>query len=123
MLEQIKKEKVVDIAGAINKMRHQRMKMVQTHVRLYIMRIHSYAAVLPQCMCIILQDQYIFLHDGMLESVTCGDTEISSANLRTAMRRLNRLNPADNTTGLHTQFKVKMSNLTSLCIQLHPLVL
>ena len=32
MLEQIKKEKVVDIAGAINKMRHQRMKMVQTPV-------------------------------------------------------------------------------------------
>ena len=36
VLEQIKKEKVVDIAGVINKMRHQRMKMVQTHVRLYI---------------------------------------------------------------------------------------
>ena len=32
VLEQIKKEKVVDIAGAINKMRHQRMKMVQTYV-------------------------------------------------------------------------------------------
>ena len=32
VLEQIKKEKVVDIAGAINKMRHQRMKMVQTPV-------------------------------------------------------------------------------------------
>ena len=42
----------------------------------------------------------------MLESVTCGDTEISSANMRTAMRKLNRLNPVDNTTGLHTQFKV-----------------
>ena len=32
VLEQVKKEKVVDIAGAINKMRHQRMKMVQTPV-------------------------------------------------------------------------------------------
>ena len=40
VLEQIKKEKVVDIAGAINKMRHQRMKMVQTHVRLYTIYIH-----------------------------------------------------------------------------------
>ena len=50
----------------------------------------------------------MFLHDAMLESVTCGDTEISSANLRTAMRKLNRLNPADNTTGLHTQFKVTL---------------
>ena len=34
VLEQIKKEHVVDIAGAINKMRHQRMKMVQTPVSL-----------------------------------------------------------------------------------------
>ena len=41
VLDQIKKEKVVDIAGAINKMRHQRMKMVQTHVRLYIKCIHE----------------------------------------------------------------------------------
>ena len=32
VLDQIKKEEVVDIAGAINKMRHQRMKMVQTPV-------------------------------------------------------------------------------------------
>ena len=32
VLEQVKKEKVVDIAAAINKMRHQRMKMVQTPV-------------------------------------------------------------------------------------------
>ena len=32
VLEQIKKEEVVDIAGAINKLRHQRMKMVQTIV-------------------------------------------------------------------------------------------
>ena len=32
VLEQIKKENVVDLAGIINKMRHQRMKMVQTPV-------------------------------------------------------------------------------------------
>ena len=32
VLDQIEKEQVVDIAGAINKMRHQRMKMVQTVV-------------------------------------------------------------------------------------------
>ena len=35
VLEQVKKEKLVDIAGAINKMRHQRMKMVQTVVSTY----------------------------------------------------------------------------------------
>ena len=32
VLDQIVKEQVVDIAGVINKMRHQRMKMVQTVV-------------------------------------------------------------------------------------------
>ena len=32
VLDQSKKEEVVDIAGAINKMRHQRMMMVQTPV-------------------------------------------------------------------------------------------
>ena len=52
VLEQIKKEKVVDIAGAINKMRHQRMKMVQTHVRLYIMYSYVCSCIIPIIMCI-----------------------------------------------------------------------
>ena len=36
VLEQVKKENMVDIAGAINKMRHQRMLMVQTSVSIGI---------------------------------------------------------------------------------------
>ena len=32
ILEQVEKEKMVDVSGVINKMRHQRMKMVQTVV-------------------------------------------------------------------------------------------
>ena len=36
VLEQIKKEKVVDIAGVINRMRHQRMSMVQTAVSIIL---------------------------------------------------------------------------------------
>ena len=39
VLEQIKKEWVVCIAGAINKMRHQRMKMVQTPVNGCILKL------------------------------------------------------------------------------------
>ena len=42
VLEQIKKEQVVDIAGVINKMRHQRMKMVQTPVRVNDILSSSY---------------------------------------------------------------------------------
>ena len=66
---------------------------------------------------IIYKEQYIFLHDAVLESVTCGDTEISSANLRLAVRKLNKINPADNTTMLQTQFKVNMQ--ASVSYNLH----
>ena len=32
LLEQVEKEKVIDVCGVITKMRHQRMRMVQTAV-------------------------------------------------------------------------------------------
>ena len=34
------------------------------------------------------QNQYIFVHDAILESVTCGDTQIETFSLRVAMRKL-----------------------------------
>ena len=46
------------------------------------------------------------MHDAILESVTCGDTEISSASLRLETQKLNTVNPVDTTTPLQTQFKV-----------------
>ena len=40
ILEQAEKQKRVDVSGVINKMRHQRMKMVQTAVsNVFIMAI------------------------------------------------------------------------------------
>ena len=36
------------------------------------------------------QDQYIFIHDAILESVTCGDTQIDAGNLRTSLDKLLR---------------------------------
>ena len=41
-LEQAKKEGVVDIAGIVNRLRQQRMKMVQTLVRT---RVHTHAFI------------------------------------------------------------------------------
>ena len=35
ILEQVEKEKLVDVSGVINKMRQQRMKMVQTAVSVF----------------------------------------------------------------------------------------
>ena len=54
-----------------------------------------------------LQEQYIFIHDAILESVTCGDTEISSANLRLIMKKMSKVNPETKATPLQTQFKVE----------------
>ena len=53
-----------------------------------------------------LQEQYVFIHDAILESLTCGDTEVNSANMRVAMKKLNQLDPKVNMTRLQTQFKV-----------------
>ena len=102
VLEQVKKENMVDIAGVINKMRHQRMKMVQTPVGIQ-------KCVPLTTLYRFLQEQYIFIHDGILESLTCGDTEISSANLRLALKKMNKVNQKDNMTPLQTQFKVDLT--------------
>ena len=48
----------------------------------------------------------MFIHDAILESVICGDTEISSANLRLALKKLTKKSPGDHASQLQKQFKV-----------------
>ena len=57
------------------------------------------------------QDQYIFIHDAILESVTCGDTEIEAGDLR---KRLAQLKTRDESgrSGLDLQFAVRLLNST-----------
>ena len=67
----------------------------------------------------MLQDQYIFIHDAILESVTCGDTQIEAGNLR---RRLTQLQKKDESgrTGFELQFSVSTQcgiMDTPLCVQ------
>ena len=42
----------------------------------------------------------MFIHDAILESVMCGDTEINATDLRSTLNR------KDNSPKLETQFKV-----------------
>ena len=51
------------------------------------------------------QDQYIFIHDVVLESVTCGDTQIDAGNLRTNLDKLLRTKQSENTE-MDIQFAV-----------------
>ena len=56
--------------------------------------------------CMYLQEQYIFAHDAVLESLTCGDTQILPADIRPAIAKLERRDPQTNKTGYESQFKV-----------------
>ena len=54
----------------------------------------------------LMQEQYIFIHDAILKSVMCGDTEINATNFRSTLMKMTRKNMEDNSTKLETQFKV-----------------
>ncbi|XP_017907483.1 PREDICTED: receptor-type tyrosine-protein phosphatase delta isoform X23 [Capra hircus] len=81
MLERIKHEKTVDIYGHVTLMRAQRNYMVQT------------------------EDQYIFIHDALLEAVTCGNTEVPARNLYAYIQKLTQTETGENVTGMELEFK------------------
>lgn len=83
MLERIKHEKTVDIYGHVTLMRAQRNYMVQT------------------------EDQYIFIHDALLEAVTCGNTEVPARNLYAYIQKLTQIETGENVTGMELEFKVR----------------
>ncbi|XP_063770102.1 receptor-type tyrosine-protein phosphatase delta isoform X31 [Pseudophryne corroboree] len=81
MLERIRHEKTVDIYGHVTLMRAQRNYMVQT------------------------EDQYIFIHDALLEAVTCGNTEVPARNLYAYIQKLTQIETGENVTGMELEFK------------------
>ncbi|XP_039648461.1 protein tyrosine phosphatase receptor type Db isoform X13 [Perca fluviatilis] len=81
MAERIKHEKTIDIYGHVTLMRSQRNYMVQT------------------------EDQYIFIHDALLEAVTCGNTEVPARNLYSYIQKLTQIEPGENVTGMELEFK------------------
>ncbi|XP_059847614.1 receptor-type tyrosine-protein phosphatase S-like isoform X12 [Hypanus sabinus] len=81
MLERIKHEKTVDIYGHVTLMRSQRNYMVQT------------------------EDQYIFIHDALLEAVACGTTEVMARNLYSYIQKLAQVETGEHVTGMELEFK------------------
>ena len=53
-----------------------------------------------------MQDQFTFIHDAILESVTCGDTQISATNLRTRVAKMKRNDSKNQPHGFQYQLKV-----------------
>ncbi|XP_033737519.1 receptor-type tyrosine-protein phosphatase S-like isoform X10 [Pecten maximus] len=86
MLERIRHEKTVDIYGHVTCLRAQRNYMVQT------------------------EDQYIFIHDALLEAVTCGNTEVPARNLSVHIQKLMQPEPGETVTGMELEFK-RLANM------------
>ncbi|XP_041126654.1 protein tyrosine phosphatase receptor type Fa isoform X2 [Polyodon spathula] len=81
MLERMKHEKSVDIYGHVTCMRSQRNYMVQT------------------------EDQYIFIHEALLEAAICGNTEVPARNLYAHIQKLTQIPPGDTVTSMELEFK------------------
>ncbi|XP_041847348.1 receptor-type tyrosine-protein phosphatase F isoform X5 [Melanotaenia boesemani] len=81
MLERMKHEKTVDIYGHVTCMRAQRNYMVQT------------------------EDQYIFIHEALMEAATCGNTEVPARNLYAHIQKLTQPPPGETVTSMELEFK------------------
>uniref|UniRef100_A0A8C4NJT1 protein-tyrosine-phosphatase n=1 Tax=Eptatretus burgeri TaxID=7764 RepID=A0A8C4NJT1_EPTBU len=81
MLQQMKEKGTIGIKGFLKHIRTQRNFLVQT------------------------EEQYIFLHEALLEAARCHETDVPAANLSTYLGHL--LGPSHSgQTRLHRQFKV-----------------
>uniref|UniRef100_A0A3Q4MXW4 Receptor-type tyrosine-protein phosphatase F n=1 Tax=Neolamprologus brichardi TaxID=32507 RepID=A0A3Q4MXW4_NEOBR len=85
MLERMKHEKSVDIYGHVTCMRAQRNYMVQT------------------------EDQYIFVHEALLEAAVCGNTEVPARNLYAHIQKLTQVPAGEAVTAMELEFK-KLAN-------------
>jgi len=83
MLERMKTEATIDIYGHVTCLRAQRNYMVQT------------------------EEQYIFIHEALLEAAHCGTTEVTARNLQTHLATISQLTPGENLTKLQLEFKVR----------------
>ncbi|XP_072580357.1 receptor-type tyrosine-protein phosphatase F isoform X16 [Vulpes vulpes] len=86
MLERMKHEKTVDIYGHVTCMRSQRNYMVQT------------------------EDQYVFIHEALLEAATCGHTEVPARSLYAHIQKLGQVPPGESVTAMELEFKLLASS-------------
>ena len=58
------------------------------------------------------EDQYVFIHEALLEAVMAGTTEIPCRNLHQYIQSLMQTEPGENITSMELEFK-KLSNLAT----------
>ena len=62
-----------------------------------------------------LQEQYVFLHDAILESVICGDTQVNAADLRHIMHKYTKADVSTGLTKFESQFNVSVALFRTHC--------
>nr|XP_054592187.1 receptor-type tyrosine-protein phosphatase mu isoform X3 [Nothobranchius furzeri] len=81
MLDMAEREGVVDIYNCVRELRERRVNMVQT------------------------EEQYVFIHDAILEACLCGNTCITANQLRSIYYEMNRLDPQTNSCQIKEEFR------------------
>ncbi|CAL8369624.1 unnamed protein product [Boreogadus saida] len=81
MLDMAEREGVVDIYNCVRELRSRRVNMVQT------------------------EEQYVFIHDAILEACLCGDTTLPANQLRSVYYDMNRLDPQTNSSPIKEEFR------------------
>ncbi|XP_061569724.1 receptor-type tyrosine-protein phosphatase mu-like isoform X5 [Cololabis saira] len=81
MLDMAEREGVVDIYNCVRELRARRVNMVQT------------------------EEQYVFIHDAILEACLCGDTAVPTSQLRSVYYEMNRLDPQTNSCQIKEEFR------------------
>ena len=103
MLERIKAEKTVNVYEFLMGLRQKRVLKVQTLVQ--------YNTTYMMCACciindIMLQAQYVFVHDALCEVIQCGDTEILASRLSSTVENMAQNISGQTITGFQEQFQV-----------------
>uniref|UniRef100_A0A8C4R924 protein-tyrosine-phosphatase n=1 Tax=Eptatretus burgeri TaxID=7764 RepID=A0A8C4R924_EPTBU len=92
MLEMAEHEGVVDVYNCIRELRLQRINMVQT------------------------EEQYVFIHDVLLEACLCGDTAYAADTFRSTYHELGRVDPLTHCSRVKEEFLT----LTTVTAALRP---
>ncbi|XP_004414425.1 PREDICTED: receptor-type tyrosine-protein phosphatase mu [Odobenus rosmarus divergens] len=81
MLDMAEREGVVDIYNCVRELRSRRVNMVQT------------------------EEQYVFIHDAILEACLCGDTSVPASQVRSLYYDMNKLDPQTNSSQIKEEFR------------------
>ena len=90
-------------------------------MQLQIFVVTSKLNILSNNLKVQTEDQYIFIHDALLEAINCGNTELSAHNLFNHLHKLTSPEGDSPVTGMEMEFKVKNSHkmlkVTSVLLQ------